>query len=352
MSLKVGIDVTAILNRIPRGIGSYIFELISHMESVNFIKLFKLSRLKYPGRLKRLKGPGYPFFELNGKAYFMRKFDLFHGTDAYIPNAKFPTVLTVHDVYPLIKHPESRTSRKLRRALERKPTAIIVISEFAKKELLKFFPEVEAKTYVVYNGVSEFWERIEARHCLDVKQKFELDKPFFVYAGETEERKNIENLLEALSILNEDVELVITGGFLKEHQCDLAKKLGVQDRVKELGYVEKYELKCIYNLAVALIFVSLYEGFGLPLLEAMRCGTPVVASDIEVFREIGNDAFVRVNPQSPESIKEGMLKVLQDESLREQLVEKGLKNARKFSWSRTAVETAKVYNLALNYGKS
>ena len=352
MPIRVGIDVSAILNNIPRGIGNYIFELMSHMEGVEFIKVFKISRLKYPRRLGRLRGAGFPYFEINGRAYFLKKFDLFHGTDLYIPEADFPTVLTVHDVYPLIKIPESRVANKLKRSIKRSPNEIIVISQFARKELLKFFPEVAGKTHVVYNGVSQFWGRIDPQMCIDVKEKFGLNRPFYVYAGETEERKNIENLLEAFSMLNEDVELVITGGRLRESQRELVQKLGLRNRVKELGYVEKYELKCIYNLAVALVFVSLYEGFGLPLLEAMKCGTPVVASDIEVFREIGGDAFVRVNPHVPESIKEGMLKALSDESLREQLVEKGLKIAGKFSWTRTAVETAKVYNLALGYGKS
>ncbi len=352
MSLKVGIDVTPVLNKIPRGIGSYIFELTTHMLDVEYKYLYKISRLKYPNRLRRLWSRGWPFFEIGEKAIFPVKFQIFHGTDAYLPkNGKIGKILTIHDVYPIIDSPEGRAAAKIRRALKREPDALILISEFAKKEFLRYFPGFEDKIFVIYHGVSDFWKVLKSKECDFIYKKFGIERRFYFYAGDSEKRKNLDNLLIAFSHLKENVQLVIAGGFLKESHRKLIEKQGIRDRVIEVGYVTRKELRCFYNLAIAFVFVSLYEGFGLPLLEAMRCGVPVVASDIEVFRELADGGFVKVDPFSPLNIAEGLRLVL-DPQKRRTLVELGLQIASRFTWSKTATETRKVYNLVVNYVKA
>ncbi len=352
MSLKVGIDVTPVLNKIPRGIGSYIFELTTHMVDIEYKYLYKISRLKYPERLRRLWNGGWPFFEIGGKAIFPVKFQIFHGTDAYLPkDGKMGKVLTIHDVYPIIDSPEGGAAAKIRMALKREPDALILISEFAKKEFLKYFPDFEDKIFVVHHGVSDFWKVLERKECEFIYKKFGIVKSFYFYAGDTDKRKNLDNLFVAFSHLSENVQLVIAGGSLKESHRKLIEKLRIRDRVIEVGYVTRKDLRCFYNLAIAFVFVSLYEGFGLPLLEAMKCGVPVVASDIEVFRELADGAFVKVDPLSPLSIAEGLRLVL-DPQRRSTLVESGLQVASQFTWSKTAAETRKVYNLVLNHVKA
>lgn len=352
MSLKVGIDVTPVLNKIPRGIGSYIHELTTHMTDVEYKYLYKISRIKYPRRLKRLWSGGWPFFELSEVPVFPVKFQIFHGTDAYIPKSnKFGKVLTIHDIYPIINSPEGKAAMKIKRALNREPDALILISEFAKREFLKFFPEYESKIFVIHHGVSDFWKVLKPEDCIYVIDKFGVKRSFYLYAGDTDRRKNLDNLFVAFSHLKEDVQLVIAGGLLRENQRKLIKKLGITEKVKEVGYVTRKELRCLYNISIAFVFVSLYEGFGLPLLEAMKCGVPAVASDIEIFREIADGAFVKVNPFSPLSIAEGLRLVL-DSQKRHRFVELGLQVSSRFTWLRTAVETRKVYNLVANYGEA
>ncbi len=352
MSVEVGIDVTPVLNKIPRGIGSYIFELTTHMVDIDYKFLFKISRLKYPSRLARLWYRGWPFFEISGVPFFFTKFQLFHGTDAYIPESnKFRKVLTIHDVYPIIDSPHGRAANKIRQAVMRQPDALILISEFAKKEFLKFFPDFKEKVFVVYHGVSDFWKILNPEECSYVFRKFNIKSPFYLYVGDSDRRKNLDNLFVAFSHLKERVQLVIAGGFLKGNQRELIKRLGIKERVKEVGYVSREDLRCLYNRAIAFVFVSLYEGFGLPLLEAMKCGTPVVASNIEVFREIAGGAYIEVEPLSPLSIAEGLRTVL-DSQERSKFVESGLQVSSQFTWVKTAEETRKVYNLVLNHGKA
>ncbi len=352
MHLTVGIDITPILNRVPRGIGNYIYELIFHMENVNYLHFFKISRLKYPRRLKRLWGTPIPFFEVSGRSIFLKKFQIFHGTDNYIPpESGFPRVLTVHDVYPLIDSPEGKIARKIRRAMERKPERIILISGFSRKEFLRYFPEYAERSHVVYHGVSDFWRPVDRETLGKDLGKFGIKGPYIFYAGDTDKRKNVENLLKALSRMK-NLTLVMAGGFLKEHQIELLKKLGAESSVIQTGYVTREELRSLYSGALLFVFPSKYEGFGLPLLEAMKCGTPVVASDIEIFREIADGAFYPVDPESPESIKEGIENVLNDPDLRERLIAKGNEVSGKFTWSETAKNTLQVYNLALSDGKA
>ncbi len=352
MHLKVGIDITPVLNKIPRGIGSYIYELTHHMKNVQYFYLFKLSRLKYPSRLKRLWDHPLPFFEISQRPFFFRKFQIFHGTDNYIPDTRtIPRILTVHDIYPLIASPEGGAAQKLKRAIRRSPDRIIFISKFARKEFLEYFPEFEGKSHVVYHGVSDFWKPVEKEIVKKHLKKLGIKRPYILYAGDTDERKNVERLLEAVSRIK-DILLVMSGGKLKKHQVDIVKSLKLESKVLHVGYVSREVLRSLYNGALLFVFPSRYEGFGLPLLEAMKCETPVVASNIEIFKEIADGAMYPVDPLSSESIEEGIKKVISDQDLRATLIERGKVVSGRFTWSETAKKTYEVYNLALSNGKA
>ncbi|MCX7942882.1 MAG: glycosyltransferase family 4 protein, partial [Dictyoglomaceae bacterium] len=181
--------------------------------------------------------------------------------------------------------------------------------------------------------------------------RYNLPEKFILYVGNVKPHKNLKNTLLAFKIVKEEIDdlsLVIVGkkeGFIKEDIEVfnlLSKDNDLQERVVFTGYVEKFDIPKIYNLASILVFPSIYEGFGLPPLEAMACGCPVVASDIPVIREICEDAVYYVNPYNPMEIAKGIISVFQDRNLRERLIEKGWRRVNKFTWEESAKKHLEV----------
>jgi glycosyltransferase involved in cell wall biosynthesis len=225
---------------------------------------------------------------------------------------------------------------------------IITISNFVKQQaeqLLKFDKERISVVYLGYNK--------DNFRCLDnqlieeyLKQK-NLPKKFILFVGSVEPRKNLKNLLLAYSVLpkslTDEVKLVIAGfhGWKNKEIMSLLMKL--KKNVFYLGYVSDEELAILYNSAVVFIYPSFYEGFGLPNIEAMACGCPVITSDIPVMKEICGDAACYVNPYEMESIKDGIIKVLEDKDFRNELVQKGFQRIKNFSWEKSASEHLKIF---------
>ncbi len=236
---------------------------------------------------------------------------------------------------------------------------IISVSEFTKNELVEFFKISPGRIAVVPNGYdSERYKIIEDKEAVvKVLEKYKITEPYILYAGRMEEKKNTTGLVEAFGLLKKSskfqvisYKLVLVGqpGFGYEKVIKAIADNDLQNDVIMPGWVAREDLPYLMNGAALFVFPSLYEGFGIPILEAMACGTLVVASGIPALREVAGEAAYLVDPYSPENMAEGINRVLTDEHLREDLKIRGLERARQFSWERCAKETWEVLRLTSN----
>jgi glycosyltransferase involved in cell wall biosynthesis len=280
---------------------------------------------------------------------------LCHFTNSLAPlKAPCPYVVTIHDM-SLFKHGEMHTRkslwtvRSLLPLVARRADAIIAVSEVARRDILTVLGVPAQKVRVIHEAAGEEYRVIDQpRELQRVSGTYGLQDPYILSVGTIEPRKNLQRLLAAFARLRRAgrrERLLLVGqlgwkyrGFLRE-----IERLGLQNSVRILGYVPDADMPAIYNLAQVLVFPSLYEGFGLPIVEAMACGTPVLTSDCSSMPEVAGEAAVLVDPRSQESLEEGLQRILCDAPLREQLRGAGLKRAGQFSWSRAAAETIRLY---------
>ncbi|MEG2539419.1 MAG: glycosyltransferase family 1 protein, partial [Clostridium sp.] len=183
-----------------------------------------------------------------------------------------------------------------------------------------------------------------------IKEKYNIEKDFLLYLGGFSARKNVRSILIAFSKiykkLSKDLNIVIIGPSKDEHQklTELAKNLGIEDRIQFTGYVPHEDLPLFYNACETFIYPSLYEGFGLPPLEAMSCRCPVITSNISSIPEIVGDGAYLINPRNIEELTTAIEKMVDDTALRSSYIEKGFTRSKEFSWEKTAKETLEVYN--------
>lgn len=265
-----------------------------------------------------------------------------------------PVVLSLYDILA-ITHPEwCRTANRIHYRFMlplsiKKAKRIIVPSESVKRSVISLFPHAERKVEVIPLGIDEiFFEPPNGSVVRHIQSKFGLPKRFILFVGNIEPKKNLPTLLEAYEVLKkmmDGIGLVIVGmpawgdGKLVER----AKSSGALC----LGYVSDAILRALYSLASVLAFPSLYEGFGLPPLEAMAVGIPVVASNAGALPEVLGDAAILVEPNSVTQLAEALYKAITDEALRAKLIEKGKARAHSFSWVETARRVARVYEHVL-----
>jgi glycosyltransferase involved in cell wall biosynthesis len=226
-----------------------------------------------------------------------------------------------------------------------KSAKIFTISQASKDDIIKEYGIPGYRIAVTYPGVKEKAESRKQITSMDeFKNKYGIKKDYILFVGTLQPRKNIARLIEAFSKIKTDIELVIVGkkGWLYEEILAAPKKYGVENKVKFLDSVSNEELPYFYQNAVSFVLPSLYEGFGLPVLEAMKYGCPVVISNISSLPEVGGDAVLYVDPQSVDDIKNKLELIINDEKLRKELIEKGYKQVKKFSWEKTARETLRV----------
>jgi glycosyltransferase involved in cell wall biosynthesis len=279
--------------------------------------------------------------------------DLFHATDHLLPYfRRIKSVFTLHDLIFLF-HPE--THKPLNRwfltlmmpRFLRAADAVIAVSECTKRDAVRFYGIPEEKITVIYEGVNPRFRLASPEAIAAVRARYGLPEHFILYVGTIEPRKNLTALLEAFHHLlaTHDLRLVFVGkkGWLYEGFFRRLRELGLEDRVIFTGYVPDEDLPAIYSAADLFVFPSLYEGFGLPVLEAMACGTPVVCSNTSSLPEVAGDAALLVDPADVRALAGAMERVLTDETLRADLQARGLEQARRFSWARAAQETMQVY---------
>jgi glycosyltransferase involved in cell wall biosynthesis len=291
---------------------------------------------------------------INKLAYFhMKNYDLYFEPN-FIPfdiRAE-KTVTTVYDFSFYLHpewHPKERVDYYSKNFFKRikKSDIIITISEYIAREALEILKFKGGKIVTIHPGCNEVFTAVE-----NEKIRIKPTENYILFVGSLEPRKNVVNLLKAYLLLPEyirkEFKLLLVGfkGWENKEIAELINKL--KGTVNYLGYVNSEELANLYRGASCFIYPSLYEGFGLPPLEAMACGCPVVVSHVTSLPEVCGDAAYYVDPYNVESIAEGMYKVLIDEVMRQNLTKKGLERAKLFSWEKSAKEHLKVFAEVLN----
>jgi glycosyltransferase involved in cell wall biosynthesis len=264
-------------------------------------------------------------------------------------------VVTIHDVVAFtrtetVPRKYALYMRLLLKQVVQKVDKIIAPSISTKNDLIECLNTPEEKIDVVYNAVSPHYAPAspDCDHE-EIKRKFGIRNKYIFFAGNLEPRKNLIRLMEAFNMsrskLGEDYQLVICGkkGWLYKDILQTYEKLKMDDDIILTNYVTEEDLLSLYQCADIFAFPTLYEGFGFPPLEAMGCGVPVIASNVSSLPEIVGDAALLVDPLDTAQISEAIVTMANSESLRKQLIEKGLKQSAKFSWEDTARKTLDVY---------
>ena len=286
--------------------------------------------------------------------------DIVHVNDlGYLVATLKPYIVTIHDIGPLI-HPEYFPKesywvmqKNLAYAIK-KAAAFICVSQTTAYSLMEFVQgrysvDVSNKTYVAREGISERFLQVPDFSVLDQDEQFDFThQPFILAVGKISPRKNIEVVIRALERLRSRIphHLVTVGGDGWDFQGvkSLVSSLGLVDRVHFVGYVSDEQLQALYAKATLFIFPSLFEGFGLTILEAMASGCPVVTSNISSLPEVAGDAALLVDPTKIEEVASAMEAICKNEDLANELKQKGREKARQFSWKNCARETLAIYN--------
>ncbi|HMR62709.1 MAG TPA: glycosyltransferase family 1 protein [Anaerolineae bacterium] len=285
--------------------------------------------------------------------------DLFHAPDFFLPPVKRSTrtLLTVHDL-SFVREPESVMPGMARhlntwvpRSVQR-ADHVIAVSESTRHDLIDLYQTPPEKISVLYHGVgAEFRPILDAARLATVRRKYSLpEPPLILSVGTVQPRKNYQRLLQAFAHVRPAASLVIAGGqgwYFDEILAEV-RRLHLESRVRFLGFVDEADLPLLYNLATVFVYPSLYEGFGLPVLEAMACGVPVVASRRSALPEVVGAAGQLIDPVDIEGMAGALTELLADETLRRQLSAAGLGQAARFSWARTAEQLVSLYQSLLS----
>ena len=373
LKMRIGYDLRPFL-REETGVGVYFKNLLLNLAKIDQFHEYFLFSSSWKDRFDPDKIPlfakkkfvdlRYPVKAINFSWYklgwpsldffFKTKLDLTHSpTPLPLPTAG-KKIITVYDLFflefPDLSNDEAR--RNFSRGIERSvknADGIVTISRFTEDQLIRHFSIDRKKIRVIYPGIDlDHWTQSEPEEMERIKAKYELPSEFFLFVGAFERRKNLQNLLKALKIVHRlfgKIPLVLVGrkGLDSENVRKVIGELGLEDWVKMPGYVGDAELRYIYRQASLFVFPSLWEGFGIPLLEAMACGLPIVTSRTSAIPEIAQDAAAYADPRDPEDIATRIIQVLEDQDLRDQLVSEGKKRVAFFSWEKVAVLALEFY---------
>lgn len=280
--------------------------------------------------------------------------ELFHATEhLLLPLRQIPTVLTVHDlIFRLFPEHHKRLNFWYLNATMplycRRADAIIAVSEATKRDLIRLYGVPAEKIAVIHEAAAPHFKPVAPEQIAAVRERYGLPDHYILRVGTIEPRKNLERLLDALQLVqhyDSTVRLVVVGskGWLYERFFKKLHGSELRHAVVLTGRVQDTDLPAIYSGATLLVEPSLYEGFGLPLLEAMACGTPVVCSNTSSLPEVAGDAACYFDPRDSAAMAEAIGEVWRDGSLRDTMRHNGLVRAAQFSWERTAQETLAVY---------
>lgn len=304
--------------------------------------------------------PLYSLLPGNFYNNIQNKIDLLHITNYLVPRIKgVPTISTIHDAI-MLKHPEwlhgskhfSRLKGILLKKLAKQADHVITCSHAAVADIVNYWQIPEQKISITYYGLSAIWhQRIDKLEREAVLKKYQLNKPFFLTVGTLQPRKNIERMINAYLALPKSItqnfNLIIVG---KEHSTltskSLLEKINQLQKTGQLSwlkYIPFNDLRCLYQSAFMLLYPSLEEGFGFPVLEGFASATPVITSRFGATAEIAGAAAYLVDPYSETNIAEAMLELIEKPDLHSRLIQMGLSQVTNFSWEKCAQQTLEVY---------
>ena len=356
------------------GIGTYVRNLLRHLaridQTTDYVVLCRESDRQMVAefgenfRAVPESSPGYSIREQITVPRDLRRegAHLFHAPHYVLPPlTPCKSVVTIHDCIHL-RFPQYLPN-KLGYAYARsslwlathRSDRILTVSEASKRDILDYFTVPPAKIDVIYNGIDERFSAPPAEDDVArVRERYQLDDPFILYAGNIKPHKNLERTIEAFHVLRhsgefDQVKLVIIGDEIAKYAAlrHAVHRHKLHKYVRFFGFVPDRTLAILYRLAAVFVFPSLYEGFGLPPLEAMASGTPVITSNVSSLPEVVGDAALLVDPLQPEAIADAMRRVLTDSALRADLRGRGLDRARHFSWERSIRRVHEIYGEVL-----
>ncbi len=367
-----------VINTIPllsplTGVGHYTYQIAKHLRTIDSSNDYTYFYGYYSKKLftyKENRGKFYRIKEIVKKNHTVSlalrglsgainkfsssNFDLYFEPNTIPINIRAKYIITMVPDFSLKVHPEWHPKdrvvyfeRNFIKNVDR-IDRIIVISDYIKRSAMELFKFPESKLKTIYLGIDTGVFKVYApQDLLHVKERYSLPHNFILFVGSIEPRKNLKNLLLSYRILREktgrDFKLVLAGFKGWENKAIMDLLDSVRNEVLYIGYIPDEELGKLYNLADLFVFPSFYEGFGLPPLEAMACGCPVVTSRAASLPEVCGDAAYYVDPYDTESIADGMYNVLIDSLLRQNLINKGLERSRLFSWKDSAQEHLKTF---------
>jgi len=356
------------------GIGTYVRNLLKQLaqqdQATEYVVLCQDDDLASVGTL----GPNFRAVSESSPGYSIREqvrvplcvhregATLFHAPHYVLPPlTPCRTVVTIHDCIHL-RFPQYLRS-KLGYAYARaalwsathRAARVITVSEASKRDILRYFRVPESRIDVIHNAIDDRFRQAPAAEDMErVRQRYQLNAPFILYAGNIKPHKNLERLIESFHLLRQDpalkdVQLLIIGDEISKYATlrRAVHRHKLHKHVRFFGFVSHETLAALYRLADVFVFPSLYEGFGLPPLEAMASGTPVITSDVSSLPEIVGDAALLIDPTEPEAIADAMRRVLGDADLRASLKARGLARARAFSWERSIRRVREIYSEVL-----
>jgi glycosyltransferase involved in cell wall biosynthesis len=369
--MRVGLD--AIPLAAPRtGVGHYTFELARHLALISPRDEFELvspfpfatpieTNNDFPSNLRLVQTKAgvlrRRWFAVGLPLYVRQSaFDLFHGTNYEVPLwSNCPSILTIHDL-SLFLHPATHEERLVHRGrrrlpiMARKASRIITATESVKREVCEHLHIEPSKVIAIPEAPRDIFRPAPVEQVIETKRRLNIEDDFILFVGTIEPRKNLPTLLRAFAEILRSValrpQLVIAGqqGWLTDEFFAEVEKSGVQDRLRFTGYLTDEDLRALYSSCSVFVYPSLYEGFGLPPLEAMACGAPVITSRIpSIVEAVGTEAARLVAPTDAQALARNIVGVLQDENEQQRLSTTGRERAAQFSWEKTARLTLEVY---------
>jgi len=378
--MNIGLNAISFIPGKIGGVEIYFRNLVTHLQRLDtanrytilcdrrYAGEFQLESERFQVRCINYARPSFKWFvrgvlrntlhvDILGREMRGLGFDFIHHPFTVLTplNTGIPALLTFwdmqHEFFPeFFGRVDIQRRRRTYQASANEAERIIVSARFTRDCLVERYGVAAEKIDVIHTGYGPQYRVLDDPAALEgFRQKYSLQRPFLYYPAATWPHKNHKNLLAALKILVEghqfDGELILSGIAMQSHGEIISEidRLGLAGRVRVLGYLPADELPYLYNLARMLVFPSLFEGFGIPLVEAMACGCPVVCANATSLPEVAGDAGVLFNPHAPEDIAEKVRQVWDNNAVRDEMKRRGIERARLFTWDETIRRTMQVY---------
>lgn len=374
-SMRIGINTRFLLSSKMEGFGWYTFEVVKRMVESHpeheFVFFFdrafdqKFVFAKNVTPVVLFPPARHPilfvwWFEHSIKRALKKyEIDVFYSPDGYLSlKSDVPQIGVIHDLN-FEHHPEDipasplRYLRKYFPKFAKKASHILTVSDYSKQDIIQSYGISSSKITVAWNGASESFAPLLEEEIQEVRAKKTQGRPYFIFVGAIHPRKNVGRLIEAFgkfAATNSDIDLLIVGESLWTNKASSIPEVSeeLKKRILFSGHVSLSELNKLMGAAFALTYIPYFEGFGIPLVEAMRCGIPIISGNLTCLPEVAGEAAIYVNPFDTEEVSKAMTELVVDEQKYQELKKKGIKRAELFSWNHTAEAT---WNVIADVGK-